>query len=302
MANATNQGLSVSSTSNLSNGQKVIIESGRLAFEPAAPDPDLVDNFTMPNGHKSWELLTWARLAQASALAEGIDLAQTEQLYANQKTVTPTEHGIIATVSKRLVDRQGDRDVVSTAGVQLAGSLRRRQASDIISLYDGFSKSVVGAGNALDITYFRGSVAYLLTDNDSEYGPAPLPLRAAMHIEGVSDLILDISDPRSAGDAVSDRNGMSAEMLKRWWKGSDRLYGVEVFHSGLIARDANDDAKGALFAQEALAMVKGSEAEPTEEKDNSLRAFEYGLFMVWGETEVSDPYGVEVFHDAAATV
>lgn len=306
MANATNQGLSVSSTSSLSNGQKILIEAGRLAFEPAAPDPDLIENFTMPDGHKSWELLTWARLAQASALTEGVDLAQTEQLYANQKTVTPTEHGIIATVSKRLIDRQGDRDVVSTAGAQLAASLRRREANDVIALYPGFSKEVVGTTNALDITHFRGSVAYLLTDNDSEYGPAPLPLRAALHIEGISDIILDITGPGSNGGQVEGyTSGLSTEMLKTWWKGSDRLYGVEVFHSGLIARNAGgvaNDANGCLFSQGAMGFVKASSAEPTEEKDNSLRAMEFGLFMVWGETEIADPYAVSVLHDAAATV
>ena len=290
-------GLSISSTSNLSSGQKTFIASAREAFEPAAPDPDLVESQRIAAGFKQWDVLTMARLTSASALTEGVDLTSAQQLVANSLSITPSEHGIIATLSKRLIRRQGDQNVVSTAGRLCANSLRRRQALDVIALYDGFSKSVVGAGNALDITSFRGSVAYLLTDNSSSYGPAPLPLHAALHIEQISDIMLDLTDTAPRGTTT----GMTEELLQRWYKSSDRLYGVQVFHSGNISRDSGDDAKGAIFAKEALVMVMANDAEVTEEDDNSLRAIEYGCFQEWGEGERADAHGVEVFSDSAAT-
>ena len=292
-------GISISSTSNLSSGQKILVASAREAYEPAAPDPDLVENHRIPQGHKQWDILTYARLTSAQALTEGVDLSSSQQLVANSLSITPAEHGIIATLSRRLIRRQGDTSVVSTAGKMLAASLRRRQASDVISLYDGFSKSTPGASNAIDITTFRGAVAYLLTDNSSSYGPAPLPLHAALHIEQISDVIVDVSDP---GAVVSARFGLSAEMLQRWWKGSDRLYGVQIFHSGNIERDSSDDSKGGLFAKEALAMVMATNADSTEQEDHSLRATEYGIFQEWGEGERADVHGVEVYSDTAATV
>ena len=291
-------GLSISSTSNLSSGQKTFIASAREAFEPAAPDPDLVESQRIAAGFKQWDVLTMARLTSASALTEGVDLTSAQQLVANSLSITPSEHGIIATLSKRLIRRQGDQNVVSTAGRLCANSLRRRQALDVIALYDGFSKSVVGAGNALDITSFRGSVAYLLTDNSSSYGPAPLPLHAALHIEQISDIMLDLTDTAPRGTTT----GMTEELLQRWYKSSDRLYGVQVFHSGNISRDSGDDAKGAIFAKEALVMVMANDAEVTEEDDNSLRAIEYGCFQEWGEGERADAHGVEVYSDSEATV
>ena len=291
-------GLSISSTSNLSSGQKTFIASAREAFEPAAPDPDLVESQRIAAGFKQWDVLTMARLTSASALTEGVDLTSAQQLVANSLSITPSEHGIIATLSKRLIRRQGDQNVVSTAGRLCANSLRRRQALDVIALYDGFSKSVVGSGNALDITSFRGSVAYLLTDNSSSYGPAPLPLHAALHIEQISDIMLDLTDTAPRGTTT----GMTEELLQRWYKSSDRLYGVQVFHSGNISRASGDDAKGAIFAKEALVMVMANDAEVTEEDDNSLRAIEYGCFQEWGEGERADAHGVEVFSDSAATV
>ena len=291
-------GISIASTSNLSSGQKILVASAREAYEPAAPDPDLIEQHRIPQGHKQWDILTYARLTSASALSEGVDLSSSQQLVAASLSVTPSEHGVIATLSNRLVRRQGDSNVVSTAGKMLSSSLRRRQALDVISLYDGFSKTSPGANTALDITTFRGAVAYLLTDNDSGYGPAPMPLHAALHIEQISDVIEQITDTAPRGPT----SGFPDELLQRWWKGSDRLYGVQIFHSGNIERDSSGDSKGALFAKEALAMVMANNADVTEQQDHSLRAVEYGIFQEWGEGERADPHGVEVYSDTAATI
>ena len=292
-------GLSLSSTSNLTNGQRIVIASAKEAFEPAAPDPDLIENERIPTGSKQWDISTYARLTDAQALTEGVDLSSVQQLATNTLQLTPAEHGILVTLSNRLIRRQGDSSVVSVAGRQIGSSLRRRMAKDVIALYDGFSKSVVGASNAMDITHFRGSAAYLLTDNNSSFGPAPMPLHAALHIEQISDIIADLSDP---GAVVSSRDGYSAELMQRWWRGSDRLYGIPIFHSGNISRDSDDDSKGAIFASGALYMVVANDADVTEEDDNSLRAREYGIFQEWAEGERADPHGVEVYSDTAATV
>jgi hypothetical protein len=291
-------GITLSSTSNLSDGQAIFIEAAMEAFEPAAPDPDLVENERIPVGVKTWNILTYARLAQASALTEGVDLSQVQQLVVATLAITPDEHGIIVTLSNRLKRRQGDSNVVSVAGRQIGGSLRRRMANDVIALYGGFAKTIVGSGSALDISHFRGAVAYLMTDNSDAYGPAPMPLNAALHIEQISDIIEQITDTAPRGTTT----GITEDMLQRWWKGSDRLYGVQVFHSGNIALDSNNDAKGAIFAKEALYLVMANDADVTEEGDNSLRATEYGIFQEWSEAMRADPHGLAVFSDAEATV
>ena len=291
-------GLSLSSTSNLTNGQRIVIASAKEAFEPAAPDPDLIESERIPTGSKQWDISTYARLTDAQALTEGVDLSSVQQLATNTLQLTPAEHGILVTLSNRLIRRQGDSSVVTVAGRQIGSSLRRRMAKDVISLYDGFSKSIVGASSGMDITHFRGAAAYLLTDNNSSFGPAPMPLQAALHIEQISDIIADLSDTAPRGTTT----GITEELINRWWRGSDRLYGIPIFHSGNIERDSGDDAKGAIFSSGALYMVIANDSDVTEEDDNSLRAREYGIFQEWAEGERADPHGVEVFSDAEATV
>ena len=291
-------GLSLSSTSNLTNGQRIMIASAKEAFEPAAPDPDLIESERIPTGTKQWDISTYARLTDAQALTEGVDLSSVQQLATNTLQLTPAEHGILVTLSNRLIRRQGDSSVVTVAGRQIGASLRRRMAKDVIALYDGFSKSAPGATNALDITHFRCAVAYLMTDNNSSFGPAPMPVNAALHVEQISDIIADITATAPRGTTT----GLSEDLIQRWYRGSDRLYGVPIVHSGNIQRDSGDDAKGAIFASEALYMVIASDADVTEEDDNSLRAKEYGIFQEWAEGERADAHGVEIFSDAAATI
>ena len=272
--------------------------AARIAYEPAAPDPDLVKSYRMPQGHFRWDLLWWNRLAQATALTEGVDLGEYQQLVTSTYSITPSEHGTLANISKRLRRRQGDANVMSVTGTLLSQALRRRQANDIRALYDGASKSGPGASLGIDVTTFRGINAFLMTDNDSQWGPAPMPLRAALHIEQISDIILDISDPASR--VVPYESGWGAEMVKDWWKGSDRLYGVQVFHSALD-RDASGDSKGCVFASTAMALVIAEDVDAAQERDISLRATETGIFQEWGEAEVADAHMVEVYSDSSAT-
>ena len=290
-------GISISSTSNMATGQGILIASAKMAFEPAQPDPDLITVERIPQGMKQWEIGTYARLSDADALTEGVDLAVSQQMVSAYLTITPSEHGIIATVSKRLIRRQGDASVMPAAGMMLGQSLRRRQAKDVVALYDGFSKTTPGGGTALDISHFRGTVAYLLTDNDSGYGPAPMPLVAALHSEQISDIVQDI-----ATDTGPYAAGFSAEILQNWWRGRDRLQGVQIFHSGVIARDSGDDSKGAIFATGALYMGMANEADATVQEDHSLRADELGIFQEWGEGERADSHGVEIYSETLASI
>ena len=291
-------GLSLSSTSNLSNGQRILIAAAVDAFEPAAPNPDLIRSERIPQGTKQWDINTYARLSSASALTEGVDLSQSQQLAVNTLQITPTEHGIIATVSKPLIRRQGDKAVLPGVGAMLAASLRRRQDLDVIALYDGFSKETPGANTALDITHFRGAAAYLGTDNDSDYGPAPMPYYASLHIEQISDLIVDLTDTAPRGTTT----GLTDDIIQRWWRAADRLYGVQVFHGGNITRDTANDSKGAIFNPDALVMVMANEAEATEQTDESARMIELGVFQEWSEGERADKHGVEIYSDTEATI
>lgn len=298
---ATGITFSATSGENLNTTQKTMIAAAKLAFEPAAPEPGLVLVEQLQPGHYQHISAIWARLTQASAVVEENDLSQVQKLASTPVTINPSEHGIIVTLHKRLIRRQGDINVITAAADLMGMSIRIRASNDIIDLFDSFTKSVPGATNSLDIGHFRGSVAYVLTDNSSSYGPAPMPLHADLHIEQISDIILDISDTGSATTGTRPA-GFGDDLLKRWWKGNDRLYGVSIFHGGNISRDTSDDSKGALFNRGALLLVDESGVEPTEQIDESSRLREFGMFKSWGESMRIDEHGVEIYSDTLAVI
>jgi hypothetical protein len=294
------EGITLSTTSNLSDGSREMIKQASIAFEPAAPDPDLWTSDTLLDGHDTRNVSTMTRLTQSAAITEGMDVSAAQQLVSATLKIEPTEHAILVTLSKRAIKRQGDQSLQGTAGEQMAVAQREREAKDIIALYSGASKQIVGAGNAIDVTHFRGGVAYLLTDNSRSYGPAQMPLIAALHIEQISDIIVDISD---AGVQSGSRpSGFGVDLLQRWWKGSDRLHGVQIFHSGYIALDSGDDAIGAIGNANALVIVDEGPDDVGEETDRSHRVVEFSFVKSWGEGEKADPHFIGVTSDAAATV
>ena len=293
-------GLSVASTSNMSSGQRVFVAQAVMASEPAAPGPDLIMSETIPQGTKQWDILSEARFANAAALTEGADLTVSQQLVTSSLSLTPSEFGIMAQVSWRLMRRQGDQSVAGAVGRMVGASLRRRQDSDVIDLFDGFSKSTPGASQPITTQHLRGAYAYLRTDDDDgTYGPAPLPLVGDLHVEQFSDIVNDIG---VRGTYPIPEKGFSAEVLENWWMGRHRLYQMQLFEGGNISRDSSGDSKGAIFARGALYMVVGNSADFTEEKDNSLRATEYGAFQEWATGERADAHGVEIYSDTSATI
>jgi len=257
-------------------------------MEPAAPEPELITSVRMPAGHKQYDVLTYARLADAVALTEGVDLTEVQQLAANYLSINPNEHGIIVTLSKRAMDRQPE-SLQEMAGTMQGISMRARQAKDIDALFDGFSKSVGGAGTALDITHFRGTFSYLRTDNDTEFGPAPMPLLSGLHPEGISDLVLDLTDAGTRTGGVE--SGLSTELIQQWWRGSDRAYGVQVFDLPYLTRDGSDDYKGTVMSQEALVMVLEAEDDKPTQVDIGADRGERGVYKVAAQAhiELDDP-------------
>ncbi|KKK47608.1 hypothetical protein LCGC14_3153490 [marine sediment metagenome] len=119
-------------SSAFTNTQKILISAAKVANEPAAPDPDLVDSRSLPEGHYQFNFNTWGRMTQASALTDGVDLAQTQQLTLSSTLVNPTYHGIICTPTKLLMVRSGKSEIMNTIGKLLRYGKRGQNETSLI--------------------------------------------------------------------------------------------------------------------------------------------------------------------------
>ena len=295
-------GLTLSSSSSLSDMSKIIIANAIANIEPAGPTNQLVARYDIPKGAKQVNVPVWGR-NDAAALTEGVDISAPQQLSVSVTSITASEHGIMTFVSDRLT-RQNNEDILSHVGEVQGGALGRLLEDDLIVLFDGFSNSIGAAGSLLTFYHVAGAVSYLKTDNDSSYGMAPGTPNGVFHPEQIRGFVQEMTGIQGGGTtgmaAQPIPEGITAEVVKNYFRGNEKAFGVPIFQSGVLSRDGSGDTKGAIFVPQAIALAMAHEMEAENERDASLRGTEVVMVGEWGESEIADPWGVEMLGAADA--
>lgn len=296
--------LSTSSTfQNSGSGMsKIAIAASIDHVEPAGPSLQVVNRKEIPKGHFQINLPIWGRISSAS-LTEGVDLTDPQDVTVTVRTLTGTRHGALIFLSDRLID-QNVESVAAESGGMLGNSVGRLLESDIVTLYNGFSTSQPGAGNNASILHLGWANAYLRTDNNTSFGPAPSRPNAVLHPEQIRRLWQEVSGIQAGGTvglaAQPIPEGITKEVVTEYFRGNERLTGMRVYESGVISRDGDDDAIGGIFAKEALWVAMEQEYKAAIQRDESLFGEELVGSSVWGEGEAVDTWGYELLSNAAA--
>jgi|TARA_A100001515_G_scaffold113510_1_gene94751 hypothetical protein len=280
---------------------KTVIASAISNIEPAGPTNQLVSRYDIPQGAKQVNIPIWGR-NDAHALTEGVDISTPQQLSVTVTSITASEHGIMTFVSDRL-SRQNNEDILAHVGEVQGGALGRLLEDDLITLFDGFSNSIGSAGSNLTYRDIAGAVSFLKTDNNSSFGMAPGQPNAVMHPEQIRRFVQEVTGIQAGGSGMAAQpipEGITADVIQNYFRGNERAFGVPIFQSGVLSRDSEGDAKGAVFVPGALALAMAHEMEAEEERDASLRGTEMVMVGEWGEAEVADPWGVEMLGAADA--
>ena len=295
-------GLTLSSSSSLSDMSKIIIATAIANIEPAGPTNQLVARYDIPKGAKQVNVPIWGR-NDAAALTEGVDISAPQQLSVSVTSITASEHGILTFVSDKLT-RQNNEDILSHVGEVQGGALGRLLEDDLIVLFDGFSNSIGAAGSFLTLYHVAGAVSYLKTDNDSSYGMAPGTPNGVFHPEQIRGFVQEMTGIQGGGTtgmaAQPIPEGITAEVVQNYFRGNEQAFGVPIFQSGVLSRDGSGDTKGAIFVPQAIALAMAHEMEAENERDASLRGTEVVMVGEWGESEIADPWGVEMLGAADA--
>ena len=295
-------GLTLSSSSSLSDMSKIIIATAIANIEPAGPTNQLVARYDIPKGAKQVNVPVWGR-NDAAALTEGVDISAPQQLSVSVTSITASEHGILTFVSDKLT-RQNNEDILSHVGEVQGGALGRLLEDDLIVLFDGFSNSIGAAGSFLTLYHVAGAVSYLKTDNDSSYGMAPGTPNGVFHPEQIRGFVQEMTGIQGGGTtgmaAQPIPEGITAEVVQNYFRGNEQAFGVPIFQSGVLSRDGSGDTKGAIFVPQAIALAMAHEMEAENERDASLRGTEVVMVGEWGESEIADPWGVEMLGAADA--
>jgi len=220
----------------------------------------------------------------AADLTEGTDMSSST---VSTSSVTITVGEVGAQVVLTDVAAMGAGNPAEELGTVLGNSIATKIDTDLIALFDGFSTALGGAGTEITVADIFKAAATLRANKAQGEIFAVLHPFQAYQIK--ANLTNTFANP-NGGDA------QNTAMVNSY---VGTIAGVDIFESSNITVDGSDDAKGAVFSREALAIAMKRDFQIETQRDASLRAFELNATAVYGVGELDDTYGVEMLFDSA---
>lgn len=228
---------------------------------------------------------------RAYDLADGVDMNQAQKLSDSIWTVTPGEIGCQVMVTKKTLRIVRD-DILRVIGRLMGDAMTRKLDKDGIAMFSGASIGFGSAGTGLTQAYIMAAVNAI----EGEEEPGSPPVNGVFHSHQLHPLAKTIA----VAGTYPIPDGVSEEVYKNNFK-FKTLAGCNLYTDNNIEKDASDDAIGAVFAREALLLVKVAMGMEGIEKeyDSSWRAWEINQVWEYGWGEYYDKWIRSMTFDAA---
>lgn len=273
----------------------------------------LVRNEDLPEHEGSTWQLTELTRSTIVALADGEDLTTAEQITDSALTIVPTRYGGQIVYTKEAYAKFTKRgDLARLVGEVLREDMLRKEDVDLLTQLDSFSVALGSAGTALTIGHIMAAGAAIRGGGQAAGAITSGTQNAPSgQISGVftSAQLHPVVKNMAIGRQILTSSGASQEgpqpgeaanrALREAYVG--KLGGVETYIDDNLGKDSSDDAKGGVFAKDAIIQVHfmgGVRIVPDE--DPSRETKEVNVFMNKGIGEHKDAWGREMLFDAAA--
>jgi hypothetical protein len=220
----------------------------------------------------------------AADLTEGTDMSSST---VSTSSVSITVGEVGAQVVLTDVAAMGSGNPAEELGTVLGNSIATKIDTDLIALFDGFSTALGGAGTEITVADIFKAAATLR--NNKAQGD----IFAVVHPFQAYQLKANLTN------TFANPNGGTAQNTAMVNSYVGTIAGVDIYESSNITVDGSDDAKGAVFSREAMAIAMKRDFQIETQRDASLRAFELNATAVYGVGELDDSYGVEMLFDSA---
>ncbi len=284
-------------TNNLGDSLPTMIQSARGIREFLTRMVKLVDRQVLPEGQGT----TWNEVSLSQLTAQDVaetDLLSNPQTYVDTLfSLVPVLSGISTLVTRRAKARI-DKSVAAKMGSQMQEAIQRKKDKDGLVILDASSTSFGGAGTTLTSGHIDSAVTEVMNGTTNE--PSTSQISTVLHSRQIKDLKSELT----AGiGTYTIPKGITEETYRQGFNGT--ISGSNVFNDDNISIDANDDAKGGVFAKEGIVLVEGF-APYTLTKDHpdlgggATEVFMYDEY-VFGERLAGNSGGwvIEIFSDAA---
>jgi hypothetical protein len=243
-------------TDALADSLPTVIARARIVREQVGvmTSPRVVDLQQLGSGNGlSWKEIDMAKLTAASInqLTDMDDNPQ--QLSDSIRTITPSQVGIHTLITDQTAAKISANAFAQT-GSLAQNAIQRKKDADGLAVFAGASTTLAAAGSALTTGHI-GAGARRITSNTTEPGSPPINMvHHGFVIKDIEDEIVQGVNPTTAPEQLLS-GGLSEAVYQDFFRGMIR--GAQVFEDGNITIDSGDDARGAVFAREAIVLVQG---------------------------------------------
>jgi len=286
--------IQTATTGSLENAQNILLAKTRFTAENNTPTVRLFEQFTLPMGAKT---VTVPKVGQAtfSLLTDGVDMTTTQDIGMTTLDLTTAERGAKFILTDKLV-RQANDNTFALVGKQLGDGLARIMDTDGIALFTNLNGgTALGADNIdFEIINAAACIAFARANN------FPNPVHIIHHPNAVYQLMASMAIvPETAGDPLAGSDPERGKLLKNFYK--MRFDNVGVFQTSNIAVESGvDSGIGAIFSENAMALLTSVGFQHKEDEDISLRATEIVVIADYGVFELDDGYGAGIQYEIGA--
>jgi len=286
-------------TQSLADSLDTVAASARQVREYEGVMPNLVDKVTLEEGTgTAWREMSMAQL-NAQTITETTILDNPQQMSDTAISITPTVTGIQTLITDRVAARINAK-AYAQLGSLAQNAIQRKKDEDGITVLDGATTELSGAGTTLAAGVIAAA-AYRISSNATE--PGNPPYRCVLHGFQIKDLYDELTasiGTATAGDGGEVTDGLTARVFQEGFRG--KIAGVEVFEDGNITIDSGNDAKGGVFAQEAIVLVQGRSPRTASTRREDIGAGASVVYLydeyAYGERSAGN-WLFEVYSDAS---
>lgn len=274
----------------LTNGQLAMVSTARYTYEKIAVCTNLFTKMKLEPGEKSKYIPKFASGGVAQDLTDGVDMTNETAITISGTTHTTDEAGCKVIITKKLRN-QLKEDAYRAGGIIIGNMIGRKIDNDGVALFSGLSNVVGAASTTLTLGFLAAGISQLLGQSE----PAPQPFVFTHHPHTINALVDQITVP---GATLAFPDSLSLPMLREYWRGQEKLYGVNIFIDGNIT--AGSATYGWLGSPMTFIYLVGWEPETWIEDDKSLRGWELGIVADYSMVEEDDNYSRAMLFDGQA--
>lgn len=283
-------------TDALADSLNVVLAGARIVNEYEGVMAQLVDRQTLGEGDgRAWREVAFEKLT-AQAITENTVLDNPQQAVDTLTSITLTMTGIQTLLTDEMA-RRISKKAYGKLGALAQNAMSRKEDADGLVVLDGAVTSLSGAGTTL-VSGVIAAASVRATSNSTE--PAPLPIRCVLHGFQIKDIWDELTGAIGTYEIGTDA-GLTARVFKEGFKGM--ISNAQIYEDGNIVIDGNDDAKGGVFARDAIILVRGASLRPEMRREPHIGGGSTSLFLyadyAYGERSAGN-WLYEVFSDATA--